>query len=450
VRLVADRVLGAKRAAPAPLPRWLLTPGAAVFLASVAAFALTARVIPLTGFDMSIYLLGGDAYRHGLDVYAQQSQGWPFTYPPVTVLLFAPLSIPPAGLVLKASVVLNVVAVGLVVWLVFRMLGYRSGAGLLGATLGLTGGAIWLQPIFDTLGQGQVNIVLMLLVVADFALARRRGWPTGVLVGVAAAVKLVPGLFIVYLLVTRRYRAAATAAGTFVVLTALGFVAAWSDSTEFWFHGVFNDSARAAGPDGVASAYNQSLHGALVRLLGSGAGNPAWYLLALVVAVLGLAVAAAASRAGDEAAGVIACALTALLVSPLSWHEHWVWVVPVLVWLIDLARRVQSWAPILAPALPCLVWLGFLLWPMPGAQPGQLVPDSPLSSLHHAWAQGRHSLPIALAATEYADIAVLLLLGCGWLYWRRRRPADTPAGSTGAGENSGAVPRPAGAWVSGG
>jgi alpha-1,2-mannosyltransferase len=419
VGTVADEA--GNRGTPTAFPRWLLAPGATVFAASLAAYVLIARVLGLGGFDLSIFLLGGSAYRHGLPVYDQQSQGWPFTYPPVTVLVFGPLSELSEPALLKAAVGVGVVAVGAVVWLTFRMLGHPHSLGLLGVTLGITGAALWLQPVDDTLGQGQVNIVLMLLVLVDFALAGRRHWPTGVLIGVATAVKLVPGLFIIYLLLTRRYRAAVTAAVTFAALTALGFATAWSDSKRFWFGGVFSDSARAAGPDGIASAYNQSLHGVMIRLFGTGTGDVVWYVLAAVVVVGGLAVAVAARRGGDEVAGIIACALTALLISPLSWHEHWVWVVPVLVWLVDLGRRIHLVAPIVAGALPCVVWLAFLVWPMRGNLPGQVIPDSPLSSIHHAWIIGNHSPLVAAASAEYPAIGLALLLGFGWRYLRQRR-----------------------------
>jgi alpha-1,2-mannosyltransferase len=427
VRSVLDDLVTAKQAASTPLPRWLLVPGAAVFTASLVAYALTVRVVGLGGFDLSIYLLGGSAYRHGLAIYAQQSQGWPFTYPPIAALVFAPLSSLPLETVLLGAVVVSLLAVAAVIWLTFRMLGQQRGPGLLGATLGLTGVALWLEPVYDTLGEGQVNIALMLLVLADFALARHRRWPTGVLTGVATAIKLVPGLFLVYLLLTRRWRAALTGGVTFAALTALGFVTAWSDARQFWFGGVFSNSARAAGPDGIASAYNQSLHGVLVRLFGTGSGTLAWYLVAAVVAVAGLAVAATARRAGDEAAGVIACALTALLISPLSWDEHWVWVVPALVWLVDLGRRTHTLAPVLAGALPCLVWLGFLVWPMPGPHHGELVPDGLLSSVHHAWRIGRHSPSVLVASAVYPVIGLALLLGIGWLH-RRVRSTANPTG----------------------
>lgn len=399
-------------------PKWLLGPGAMVFAASVAAYALTAPVLGPGGFDLTIYLIGGDAYRHGLPIYEQHYQDWSFTYPPVTVLLFGPLSLVPDPLRVVAA--LGIAAVAVVIWLTFRMLGYQSGPGLVGAVLGLTAAMLWLQPVFDTLGQGQVNIALMLLVLADFALARHRRWPMGVLIGVATAIKLTPGLFILYLLLTRRFRSAVTAGATFVALNVLGFIVAPSDSRQFWFGGIFADSARVAGPDGIDSGYNQSLHGVLVRALGIDGGNVAWYPLALIALVGGLAVAVAASRRGEEAWGVVVCALTALLVSPLSWHEHWVWVVPVLVLLADIGRRIHRTAPVVAGLLPSVVWLGFLMWPLPLHQPDQLAPTSPLTLVHDAWEAGPHSLFLLVASAEYPLIGLALLAGAGWSMWRYR------------------------------
>lgn len=413
-----------------PLPRWLLGSGVAAFAASLAAYVLTVRTVGLDGTDLNIYLMGGRAFRYGLPLYEQQYMGWPFTYPPVTVLLFAPMSLLGHGALMAATTALGIAGIAVVIWLTFRMLGYHHGPGLAGGILGLTAAALWLQPVFDTLDQGQVNIALMLLVLADFALARHRRWPVGLLIGLATALKLTPGLFILYLLLTRRIRGAATAGITFVALTGLGFIVAPSASRQFWLHGLFADSARVAGPDGIDSAYNQSLHGVLVRAFGIDAGNIAWYPVAAVALLGGLAVAVAASRRGEEAWAVVACGLTGLLISPLSWHEHWVWVVPVLVLLTDLARRIYRVAPIPAGALPFVIWLAFLVWPMPGDQPGQLIPNSPLSPVHHAWETGRHNLLVLSASAEYPLIGLALLTGAGWLMWKRQALVPVTVEST--------------------
>src|SRR5581483_12201814 len=60
----------------------------------------------------------------------------------------------------------------------------------------------WLQPVRETLTFGQINLVLALLVLADLlVLAPRGSRLTGVGIGLAAAIKLTPAVFILYLLV---------------------------------------------------------------------------------------------------------------------------------------------------------------------------------------------------------------------------------------------------------
>src|SRR5207244_1186863 len=85
---------------------------------------------------------------------------------------------------------------------------------------------------------------------------------------------------------------------------------------------------------------NQSLRGALTRLAGSvSSGTVPWIAAAVLVAVAGLAAAALLYRAGQPVPGMLACALTGLLVSPLSWDHHWVWVVPGIALLAHLGAR---------------------------------------------------------------------------------------------------------------
>jgi alpha-1,2-mannosyltransferase len=300
----------------------------------------------------------------------------------------------------------------------------------LGAVLAVTAGAVWLEPVFSNLRYGQVNAMLMLLVVADFALAGRRRWPFGLLIGVAAAFKIVPGIFILYLLLTRRFRAAITSIVTVVVLTGLSFAIRPSDSIKFWFGSTFSNSDRVAGSEGVASVYNQSLHGVAARFFGDSAGNVVYYLLALVVLVVGMGLARAAYRSGEEAAGVITTALTALLISPISWSEHWVWLVPVLILLADAARRKHARAPIVGPAIPAAIVLVSLVWPLPGieeGQGGQVIPRSYLVDIAEAWKAGRHGLVQLLASSVYPVIGLALLAG-GWLALRARRRSVAGSG----------------------
>jgi alpha-1,2-mannosyltransferase len=185
--------------------------------------------------------------------------------------------------------------------------------------------AIWLEPVRTALGYGQVDILLATAVLYDLALpdtARRKG----VAIGLAAGLKLTPAIFVVYLLITRRYRAAATATLTFAGTVAAGFAVLPGSSAWYWA-GTF---ARPGHVSPVEDAENQSLLGALTRTMHTENVQTVWLPLAVAVAVAGLALAAAASRRGDEALGFSLCAVTGLLVSPISWTHHWVIAIPAL------------------------------------------------------------------------------------------------------------------------
>ena len=144
-----------------------------------------------------------------------------------------------------------------------------------------------------------------------------------------------PLIFIVYLLVTRRFRQAAVAAAAFAATVIAGFAVLPHQSVQWWLHGYFLQAGRTGF---VGAMLNQSLRGLLTRLIGSVAGaGGAVARTAIATGILGLAAAALLHRAGYTFAGLMVCALTALLVSPISWDHHWVWVAPGLAVLIDAA-----------------------------------------------------------------------------------------------------------------
>lgn len=102
---------------------------------------------------------------------------------------------------------------------------------------------------------------------------------------------------------------------------------------------------------------DQSLAGAMARLAGgSGQYLGWWYVAASCTAVAGVAVAVWAHRRGHRLAGVVCCAITGLLVSPISWTHHWVWDVPLLVLLIVAAWRRRSYLIGLSAALATIVF----------------------------------------------------------------------------------------------
>ena len=412
------------------VPRWVLIPGATIFAISTVAFLSLTRVIGLGGYDLSVYLMGGEAFRQGLPVYAEVLHGTYgdgyFTYPPITLLIFGPLSGLPHSTVHFLMALLGVACLLATIWVSARMLGYEHNAGLVGAALAIAGASLWLQPVYDSIDQGQVNLLIMALVLADYALAGSRRWPTGLLIGAAAAVKITPGIFIVFLFLSRQYRAAWTAVGTWLALTLLGFLVAPTDSVTFWIDRTFADSRRTASPLSIGDGFNQSLNGVVHHFLGDGGiVSVTWAALALVTAVLGFAVALAMHKRGFALGAVLATAVTGLLISPLTWHEHWVWIVPILVCLAEVSRRIYAQAPRLAPALPCIAVIPFLMWPQKVDDSGQVGPASILSTAHSVWQAGNHNPLIAAAGAAYVVFGICLLVVAAYAVQHTRSTVRT-------------------------
>jgi alpha-1,2-mannosyltransferase len=171
-------------------------------------------------------------------------------------------------------------------------------------------------------------------------LAGQQRWWHGIGIGLAAGVKLTPLIFIPYLLLTGRYRQAATAAGTFVATVAIGYAILPADSVTYWWHRLFLNANRIVF---LGTRGNQSLRGVVTRLAGSvTSGTAPWVVAAILVVVAGLAAAAVLGRAGYPVPAMLAAALTGLLVSPLSWDHHWVWVAPGIALLAHLGARARG------------------------------------------------------------------------------------------------------------
>jgi alpha-1,2-mannosyltransferase len=334
----------ANGSAVSPRGRALLVAGTVVAAVAAVAYVVALATHPwkslLLGFDLQVYLGGAhEALHHAGRLYAwhyRNDLGIQFTYTPFAALLFAlGLGVPFTALMGLVSLA-STVALVATVWISFRELGWRPVATRAGATMLVTGLAFWTEPVQRALFLGQVELVLMAVVVWDMCQPDGRRWK-GAAVGIAAGIKLVPGLFIVYLLLTRRFRAACVAIGAFLVTALIGFAALPGPSVDWWLRGDFWQAGRTGF---VGGQQNQSLRGILTRLAGSVAsGQLPWLVAGVVVGALGLAAAVILWRTGRSFAGLMACALTALLVSPISWDHHWVWIAPGVVVLIDAGVR---------------------------------------------------------------------------------------------------------------
>jgi alpha-1,2-mannosyltransferase len=270
--------------------------------------------------------MGGQSVIHGLPLYGALTQAHlPFTYPPVSALFAVPLAVMPW--LFDQWIWMLAMCASLVVCI---RLAYRPLLTDMGRYATLAGAAlfvlfIYIEPIRDELHFGQVDIILLALCVAD-CLAEEPRWPRGALIGLATAIKLIPGVFIVYLLITRR-PAARTAILSALGWTALGFAILPGDSVGYWRHDVF-DLNRVGSS---FSTSNQSLYGLMLHVSGHSALPLAlWLGVALLVAAAGFGCAWQVSRGGNEIAAVAIVALLGTLLSPISWiHEYVVIVVAI-------------------------------------------------------------------------------------------------------------------------
>ncbi|VVJ24530.1 Uncharacterised protein [Amycolatopsis camponoti] len=296
------------------------------------------------GADSAVYRAGAMTLLHGDPLYTRDVltalPDWvrlPFTYTPAAAPLFLPLALVPSGLVWGVIAFLSVVALMVVITVVLSSPGHSS---LLGrswwALPAGTAIALALEPVWKTLFLGQINLILMAFVVLDVLVLSARGsrW-AGVLIGVAAAIKLTPLIFVPHLFFTGRWRDGLRALGTFVALEAVMFAVIPVDAARFW-----RDSA--TDPSRVGSVhwiFNQSLNGLVNR-----ASHLASWSLAVAVGVAAVLAVPAVwlvvrlHRRGEDAAALLVTAFYGLLLSPVSWSHHWVWCVPLLTLLVVKAR----------------------------------------------------------------------------------------------------------------
>jgi alpha-1,2-mannosyltransferase len=311
-------------------------------LAWLLALAVLAYLIRLSLFgrvgyrtlDLGVYRDGGQAILHGGPLYSIRAKAGMFTYPPVAAVLAVPLALMRWRVAQFAWLPMIYVPLAIVVWISFRPLLRRARRYAPAAFAVLFAGATILTPLRHEIHYGQVDIFLVALCLLDCATERPR-WPRGALIGLATAIKLVPGVFIVYLLITGRRKAAGVSALTFAGVTGLTWLISPSDSATYWTSAVFNSNRLG----GNTQAANQSLRGMLLRLFAPAPAPAAlWLAVALLVAVAGFAAARAVHQRGQDMAGIAITGLLAALLSPVAWIHHLCWVVIVIGVLVGDGR----------------------------------------------------------------------------------------------------------------
>jgi alpha-1,2-mannosyltransferase len=444
---------------------WLLAAGVAAFavvLGLWAAFAVISPGAAENFVDLNVYTDGGLIVRHMLGGYHPHGStplySWgglgslelKFTYPPFAAVAFVAASLVPWHFAKQLSVGVNIAALLVALWFTWGALGYRSRQVRFGATLLTAAAVLWTEPVLRDIYLGQVNLVLMALVIWDLTQPDGRWWK-GIGTGVAAGIKLIPLIFVPYLLVTRRFREAVMVCAGFLVTVVVGFVVLPGDSADWWFRGLVAHANRTGF---VGWAGNQSLLGLITRLSGSiAAGVPPWLAIGALTLIVGITGAALLYRAGHPLPALLLTELTGDLWSPISWDHHWVWIAP---WVaVAVAYGVRYWRVARAPAIGFLAmavgivavfaawptrWFGVpphlgldsygLIWEPPNTAPGYFVRhgDLPGNAEYH-W----HGLQL-LTGNAYvlAALAVFVILVVTAVRIGAQPRQGVPAGDEGA------------------
>ncbi|WP_422746446.1 glycosyltransferase 87 family protein [Mycobacterium sp. WMMD1722] len=375
--------------------------------------------------DIDVYRMGGQAWVDGRPLYADDATfptkidlDLPFTYPPLAAIVFAPftwISLEAASIAITGiTLALLIVAVTIVLTrldvappdrVTSEPMWLRR--GWLAAAI-VTFAAVFCEPIEANFDFGQINVVLMTLVIAD-CVPRRTPWPRGLLLGLAIALKLTPAVFLLYFLLRRDFRTVLRTVAAVVVLTLLGFAFAWQDSWEYWTH-TLRDTDRI----GAATLNtNQNIAGALARVgLGVDVRFAVWVAACFVVLGLTIWAARRALRAGEPLLALICVAMFGLVVSPVSWSHHWVWSLPTVLVTAVVAYRHRH----VVLGLVSAAGLALMLWSPITLMPKHRETTAPL------WRQ--------LAGGSYVWWALLVIVAAGTLAAITSRRGDGEAVDT--------------------
>ncbi|UAK56704.1 mannosyltransferase [Mycolicibacterium smegmatis] len=316
--------------------------------------------------DLHVYVDGADAldgpgalYDY---VYADQTPDFPlpFTYPPFAAIVFYPLHLLPFGVVAFIWQIGIIAALYGVVRVSQGLMGLQSQrrVAMLWTALG-----IWTEPLRSTFDYGQVNVVLVLAVLC--AVSTTRWWLSGLLVGLAAGIKLTPAVAGLYFLGARRWAAVACSAAVFFATVGVSWLVVGAQARRY-FTELLGDADRI-GP--IGTSFNQSWRGGISRILGHDAGFGPLVLIGIgITAVLALLAWRAIGGAQDRLGGILVVSLFGLVLSPISWTHHWVWLIPLMMWLLHGPLSALRGARILGWGWLALTLLG-VPWLLSFAQP---------------------------------------------------------------------------------
>ncbi len=359
-----------------------------------------------------------------------------FIYPPVMLLLARPLTWLPWPTAVMAMLVISVVCIALAAAILALTVPWGQRYFLVAVLIVL--GVFVFHPTQWNLIFGNPNPIIFLLVAIGFWQARQRPMVAGLVLGLAAAIKITPvALVVLFLLWYRHFRlAAATIASAVVITLVSSLLVGPTLSLGYFTHYIPSFFAGNFGkPPGFPE--NQTVAGLSSRLLldGWAPGGPLGWLFAprgadpplitapMVARAVAIAVALpfliisalqwrALARKGAEQQ-VVALALVLSVIIPQYSHAIYsIWLLPVFAWVAAAAANLprsrtaalyvvglgMSYAAIgIIFPLTERWWLPQRLEPFFGSLPlyGAIVLWLMLMALPSRWVMGR--LPIRAA-----------------------------------------------------
>ncbi|MFD6398156.1 glycosyltransferase 87 family protein [Nocardia sp. NPDC060249] len=383
---------------------------------AIGLFVVSAAVALLAhwwhGFiDLQVYRNGARVWLDGGDLYGPMPPvyglGLPFTYPPLAAMFFVPLALMPLVVAEVVVLLTSLASLGIVLWLVLvRVRPELDRISVLTVLIAGLGLAQYLEPIRQTVNFGQINLILMAAVALDI-LVRKPFWPRGMLIGIAVSIKLIPAGYLLYFLLRRDWKAAATMVVSAAGAVGVGFLLFPKDSVEYWFHTV-SDTGRIGTP---YFAGNQSIKGTLFRLgMNESLATGLWLGLSAVTIALAAVWMYRLIGVGNEVGALLVNAAAVLLISPVSWSHHWVWVAPALVVAVSLAVSRRSRAFTTLVAVFTVMFIVGPQWVLPHSGDKEL-----------AWAWWQQIIGSSYVWTTFAVIVYAVIT-----YHPSRKPSATP------------------------
>lgn len=312
--------------------------------------------------DVVVYRFGGQAVLDHRALYDSLAPGvgLPFTYPPFAAALFVPLAVLSTTGSQVALTTVSLAALARSCWLIARHTSFGPWE-LRERFVVVLGTAALMEPVYATFAFGQVNLLIMWLVLEDLIGAVPPRW-RGTMIGIATGIKIVPGIFVVFLAMSGRLRDAGRGVAAFAITVLLGALFGATQSWTYWTATAY-DSQRT-GP--VAILSNQSVRGVLLRLRD---GSFGWLdgntlaatqgLLSVVLLGIGLWTARRWLLRDEMVLAIGVVGLTSLLISPISWSHHWIWLLPLVFGLMNApTSRLRIGLALLALVAPVarVIW----------------------------------------------------------------------------------------------